>query len=436
MAIARLTKRTVDAVAVPTPRAARVFVWDEALKGFGLMVTGTGVRSYIIQYRIGGRGNSTKRATIGQHGSPWTAEQARTRAEELLEMVRRKVDPVEADRARLAAEREGRAAAERYAFGKVATAYLKSVDARKLRSAVDVRAVFDRDLSPFFADKPLPSINRTDVHDCIAAVAKRSQSAANKAHAWLSAMFTWAVDQARFGITSSPMFAISPPFAAGKRKRVLSDAELRRVWNGATALGDPFGALVKLLVLTGQRLREVAGMSWTELDLGKCIWRVPGDRTKNRHEHICPLSPQAVAVLNTTQPDTKMRTGFVLSTNGKVAVSGFSRAKQRLDAVLLKTEAKRSAEAGTEPVELPAWTFHDLRRTLATGLQAQGFPVEHVEAVLNHVSGKRGGIVAVYQIHEYLPEKVKALGAWGRHVATISDPDGQISNVIPIASRA
>ena len=106
LAIGKITKRAVDAV--EKPASGRMFLWDDALKGFGLMVTHKGARSYILQYRIGGRGSPTKRATIGQHGNPWTAEQARDRAEELLSMVRRKIDPIEAGRERLAAERAGR----------------------------------------------------------------------------------------------------------------------------------------------------------------------------------------------------------------------------------------------------------------------------------------------------------------------------------------
>ena len=438
MGVGKITKRAVDAVAKPA--SGRVFLWDDTLKGFGLMVTHKGARSYILQYRIGGRGSPTRRATIGQHGNPWTAEQARGRAEELLGMVRRKIDPAVADKERLAAERAAREDSFRFAFNAVADLYVASVKARNLRRADDVAAVFRRDLKPCFGAKPLPSIGRADIHDCLTSIGARSQSSANVAHAWLRAMFGWAVDQARFGIIASPMFAMSPPFPTVKRKRVLSDAELRRALDAATALGGAFGSLVSLLALTGQRLREVSGMSWSEVDLAQRLWRIPGERAKNATNHLCPLSPQAISTLTAIQPDEGLRTGLVFpaavkrATSGKPAppqsISGFSSGKRRLDTLIAKP-----AENGAERLPIAPWTLHDLRRTLATGLQAQGFPVEHVEAVLNHVSGKRGGIVAVYQTHEYLPEKTRALEAWGRRVAAVLSNEPEGSNVIALAER-
>ena len=437
MATGRLTKRAVDAMPVPTPRTARSFLWDDTLKGFGLAVTGTGVRSYIVQYRIGGRGNPTRRATIGQHGNPWTAEQARARAEELLELVRRKIDPIEADRERLAAERAGRDDDAKRAFSNVADSFVKHVEAQKLRSAADIAAVMRRDLKPILLDKPLPRLTRADVHDCIATIGKRSESAANKAHSWLHAMLAWAVDQGRYGITASPMAAMSPPFPVVKRKRVLADGELRQVLEGATALGVPFGAMVKLLALTGQRLREVSDMRWEEVDLTAGKWLVPGARTKNGLDNLCPMSAGAVAVLEAVQPVEKLRKGVVLTTNGKVPVSGFSRAKQRLDRLIAEAAAKAAADAGSdaEAVTLDAWRFHDLRRTLATGLQALGFPVDVTEAVINHVSGKRSGLVGVYQLYEYWDEKVGALATWDRRVTAILSNEPEGSNVIALAER-
>jgi integrase len=401
------------------PAAGRVYLWDDTLKGFGLMVTHNDARSYIVQYRIGGRGAPTRRYTIGPHANPWTPEKARGRAEEVLELVRRRIDPFDAEKTRLEANRSAREAAERYAFSVVADAFVKDLQARKLRSADDIAAVFRRDLTPFFLGKPLPSISRADVHDRLSALGKRSQSAANKAHSWLRALFAWAVDQGSYGITSSPMFAMSPPFATVQRKRVLDGEELRRTWEGAAALREPFGALVKLLILTGQRLREVAEMRWEEVDFANAVWRVPGSRTKNGHDHLCPLSTQAIAVLAGVQPDGKKRKGFVITTTSTKPVAGFSRAKKRLDAIMVAQEAKRASKAGVEPATVPNWTFHDLRRSLATGLQALGFPIEVNEAVINHVSGRRGGLARVYQLHDYRAEKAKALQSWGDHIASV-----------------
>ena len=102
MATGRITKRTVEAVPTP-PASSRSYLWDDQLKGFGVMVTPKGSRSYLIQYRIGGRGAQTRRYTIGKHGSPWTADRARMRATDLLEMVRKKVDPLDAEKEQIQA---------------------------------------------------------------------------------------------------------------------------------------------------------------------------------------------------------------------------------------------------------------------------------------------------------------------------------------------
>lgn len=164
MATGRITKRAVDAISIPAS-GKRAYLWDETLKGFGVMVTDKGAKSYLIQYRIGGRGSPTRRVTIGRHGSPWTAERARDRAAELLEQVRRKVDPFEAEKDALRAAREeseAKAKAERelavLGFSNVADAYIEKVAKKKLRRWREQEAIIDRDLKPAFEQSPLPAI--------------------------------------------------------------------------------------------------------------------------------------------------------------------------------------------------------------------------------------------------------------------------------------
>jgi len=393
------------------------------------MVTPTGARSYLVQYRIGGRGFPTRRYTIGKHGSPWTADKARERAADLLEMVRKKVDPLRAERDRLASAAESQKDAERFAFDTYADTFIKRhVEARGLRSAADIRSVFRRDLKPHFGTKPLTAIRRSDVQACIDAIGERSGSAANKAHKWLRKLFQFAVN--RGDLHSSPMKGMAQPHEEGRRQRVLRGDELVFVWNAAGDLGEPWTPFVRLLILTGQRLREVAGMQWREVDLGAANWIIPAARSKNKREHLIPLSPEVVEILKALQPEPKLRKGVVFSTNGKGAIGGFSKLKKALDVKVSERVAKTSKG---EEVSFEPWVMHDLRRSFATGCQALGFPIEHTEAVLNHVSGKRGGLAAIYQLHEYLPEKTAALNAWARHVQGLIDPSR--NNVIPLAIR-
>lgn len=428
MATAKITKRSVEAVAVPK-EGARAYLWDDALKGFGVMVTPAGSRSYLVQYRIGGRGAPTRRYTIGKHGSPWTAETARDRAVDILQMVRKKIDPVEADRAHLQQAMASRADAERLAFTPYADDFItRHVEARGLRSAEDIKSVFRRDLKPYFGTKSIRAIRRADIQGCLDLVCARSGSAANKAHKWLRKMFGYAVN--RGDLTSSPMEGMSPPHQEGRRQRVLRGQELALVWRAASDLGEPWSSFVHLLVLLGQRLREVAGMRWEELDLVSSTWVIPGARTKNKRDHLVPLAPMVSDILKALNAGCPSKSGPVFTTNDSTSVSGFSKLKRALD----KKVHERIMSLGTDRGELAQmqpWVFHDLRRSVGTGCQSLGFPIEHTEAVLNHVSGKRGGLAAIYQLHDYRTEKSAALGAWARHVQGLLSEAAE-TKVVPI----
>ncbi|MBI0475751.1 DUF4102 domain-containing protein [Sphingomonas sp. MA1305] len=427
MAVGRITKRSVEAIPLPVG-TARAYLWDDTLKGFGVMVTGKGARSYLVQYQIGGRGAATRRYTIGRHGSPWTAERARDYATDILEMIRKGVDPVDHARQSREAAAEGKKDAARLAFDTYADTFgRKYIDAKGLRSGEDIKSVFRRDLTPVFKGRSLSAIRRAEIADCLDTIADRSMSAAVKAHKWLRKLFLWAVDRGDIG--ASPMDGMAPPGKDGERTRVLKGDELRAVWVAAGAMGEPYASFVKLLMLTGQRLREVAGMTWDEVDLEKAQWIIPAARTKNKREHLVPLAPLVASILTARFPKKESRKGPVFTTDGDKPINGFSKPKAKLDDEVAK--ALSSFDGSALPIMQP-WVFHDLRRSFSTGCQSLGFPIEHTEAAINHVSGKRGGLVRVYQLWEYQPEKVAVMAAWARHVeAIVSDSS---NNVIPLAS--
>jgi integrase len=433
MPTGRITKTVVEDITPPAKDSGqRVYLWDDKLKGFGVMVTEAGTRCYIVQYKIGGRAGRTRRVSIGHHGNPWTAERARSYAADVLEDIRKGIDPVEAEKARRAEQAAQRIAALKLAFTDYADTFIsKHAERGGLRSVDDIKSVFRRDLKPEFLSTPISTITRADIRDCLDRIGERSGSAANKAHKWLRKMFGWAVDRGDLAV--SPMQGMPPPHIDGKRGRTLNSRELRLVWKASEdKLIPQFTALVKLLILTGQRLREVAGMKWEEVRLDAATWIIPGARTKNKRDHLVPLNDQAVDLLEALQPDKKARKGLVLTTTGETPISGFSRAKASLDSGVADLVAKAAALEGGDAEPVESWVFHDLRRTVATGCQALGIPVEHTEALLNHVSGKRGGIVGIYQLHDYRDEKARAAAAWGRHMAHILASDGTASNVTPI----
>jgi integrase len=237
--------------------------------------------------------------------------------------------------------------------------------------------------------------------------------------AYASVLFGWAYR--RGDITDNPLAGMAKPEAPKARDRVLSDDELVATWEASLRLGDPFGPFIRLLILTGQRRIEVAGMNWTELDRSTATWIIPADRAKNGMAHLVPLSTTAVAELDRLSKaahgeiDGKAasnwpKDGFVLTTTGRSPISGFTKAKNALDSAMAKARNGKPQ---------PGWRIHDLRRTMATGFQRLGVRFEVTEATLNHVSGAKGGVAGVYQKHDWKEEKRSALDAWARHVAAI-----------------
>ena len=172
----------------------------------------------------------------------------------------------------------------------------------------------------------------------------------------------------------------------------------------------PFGPAIKLLLLTGQRRNEVFDADRSEFDLEARLWTMPGVRAKNGATHLVPLSPAALAIVKDLLSTERSEKLLPARGNWDASPSGFSKAMIRIrDA--LEVELKQS---------VPHWTLHDLRRTMATGLQRLGVRLEVTEAVLNHLSGSRAGIVGVYQRHNYFEEKRAALAAWAREVKRLA----------------
>jgi integrase len=201
----------------------------------------------------------------------------------------------------------------------------------------------------------------------------------------------------------------------------LSDGEIRLFWQACDAVGEPFGAIFKLLLLTGARLNEVAGMRRSELHANG-LWQLPGSRTKNRRPYKVLLPPMASALLPPSQHD------LVFTTTGTTPPSGWSRAKRRLDAAMLTAARESPRNAAIEP-----WRLHDLRRTAVTGMVELGVRPDVIELCVNHVSGSRGGIAGVYNHSELLPDRKTALERWSTHVAGLVS--GGTDNVVALHQR-
>jgi integrase len=378
----RLTKSAIDAL--PTSKSDVVY-WDAGYPGFGVKVTPKGRKAFIVLYRTGGAGSRLRKYTIGPHGRV-TFHQARVAAQ--------KVFAAKLDGRDLAAEK--RAARQSIVADRVED-LLEAFIAQRLsqnRSGGEVARLLRREIGKTWAGKSIHEINKRDVVEVVMAIEQRGAPvAANKALKSVKTFLRWCVGRAV--LDQSPAEGVPLPAKEVARDRVLDDEELAHVILAARKIGGPYGGIVELLALTGQRREEVARLQWEELELVRRIWTLPKSRTKNAKAHVVHLSDQSLAVLKRAD----QRGPYVFSLLGAKPFQEFSRAKRRLDQLSGVT----------------AWRLHDLRRTCVSGMARLGIAPHVADKILNHQAGTISGVAAVYQRHEFLAERQDAL----EHVARI-----------------
>jgi integrase len=404
------TQRRIEDLQCPAGRRD-MMVFDDEQTGLGVRVTGGADKGslakkfFLAQYRHAGQ---KRRVPLGSCSAISLAG-ARDAVRVILGDVAKGRDPAgERKEAARQAKREAAHQALTLAALLEQWGALCLADKRERYAAEAVRAVrvgFEKRL-------PLPAaeLNRAAVVRVLDDLTKDGKVAmASRTAAYGRACYQWAI---RRGALEINPFANLPLTPVAKRDRVLSDAELAAVWKATDGPGT-FNAIVRMLMLTGQRREEVTAMTWDEIVGDLATWIVPASRAKNGAAHLVPLSSQAQAILRVAP---RVGTGLVFpGRNGPF--NGFSKAKEALDKV-----------CGVKD-----WRLHDLRRTMATGLQRLGVRLEVTEAVLNHVAGSRAGIVGVYQRHHWADEKRAALTAWGARVAAMVDGGKAEGNVVPFA---
>ena len=430
MAVANITKQAVDGL---KPSGREEYLWDAKLSGFGIKVTPSGTKSYLVQYRMGGRGSPTRRYTLGKHGAPWTPSKAREEAERILTEVRMGADPQ--DRKTMK-----RQEAVDLAFDKYAERFLRLYGERNWREKTlsDSKRFLTGEKSPareLLGKKPLPSIIRSDVAAVLDQIPATSPGYARNLYSVLRKMFTWAVS--RGDIDRSPFEGFQGPRPVGSRDRVLSDDELRLVWLGSLKMEYPFGPFYRLLMASGQRREEASAISWQELNRENLEWTLPASRSKNGKANVVPLNGLVIKLLDGIAGATiwPLR-GYVFTTTGHSPVSGFSKAKKRLDRLMVEISQQESHERAGDSGSsfLEPWRVHDVRRTFATGLQRLGIRFEVTEAILNHVSGARSGVAGVYQRHDWKEEKRAALDAWADFCGGLLHPANGACDVVPLTN--
>ncbi len=382
----KLTKSTLDSLPTPT---SDVVYWDAGVPGFGIKVTPTGRKVFIVLYRTGGAGSKLRKYTIGPYGRV-TLHQARVAAQKVFAAKLEGRDP--------AAEK--REANRRVVADRVEDLLETFIGQRlsKNRSVAEISRLLRREVGKPWAGRSVHEISKRDVVEVVLAIEQRgAPGTANKTLKSIKTFLRWCVGRAV--LDRSPAEGVPLPAREVARDRVLDDKELAQVILAARKIGGPYGGIVELLVLTGQRRQEVAGLQREELDLAQWIWTIPKARTKNAKAHIVHLSKEALAVLKRAD----QREPLVLSPLGTKTFQDFTHAKRLLDQL--------SGVTG--------WRLHDLRRTCVSGMARLGSAPHIADKILNHQSGTISGVAAVYQRHEFLAERREALTRWGKHVARL-----------------
>ncbi|HTW54277.1 MAG TPA: site-specific integrase [Stellaceae bacterium] len=354
-------------------------LWDASLRNFGCRINRGGAKSFIVLLGSG------RRKTIGRFPIISLAE-ARAEAKRVL-----------------AEKTLGMDKPPTIALGEALGLFLADAQKRnKVRTVNDYTRLLQRHLAKLAKVSVGDVATRNIVH-----ILDRLRDTPSEAAHFLAAtriFFNWCIR--RTYVSANPCAKLtaakSPP-----RERVLSDAELAQVYRCATTYPFPFGAVVRLLILTGQRRGEIGLLRWDWIDEQKHSITFPGEFTKNRRSHTFPYG-QMVADILAALPRTS---SYVfppahehLKGAGVTAVNGWSNLKRAFD---------RSLN------DVAPWTLHDLRRTFATNLAALAVRLEVTEKLLNHVSGSFGGIVGIYQRHTFQDEMRAAIEAWETKLAQI-----------------
>jgi integrase len=398
----KLTIRNTTELTLPSGCKDAVF-WDDDIAGFGIRLREGGSRTWIFRYR---RGSKQRSLTLGSAKSVPLAV-ARANASKLEAEVRLGADP--------ALEKETANFAADITLGVLAHQYL---EARKSKWRAKSRTHVTRHLLKYakpLHQLPIIAVSQRNVANLLANVTKESgEATSNHVRSSLSALFGWVIKEG-IRLPEGNVVAYTNKHEQKSRDRVLTDSELKAIWKACR--NDDFGAIIKLLILTGQRENEIGGLRCDEVHDGRIL--LPGERTKNGRAHIIPLADPAKAILARYQDNGRIHVFGRVDTG----FTGWGYAKRGLDANI--------AEAGKP---LSHWVIHDLRRTVVTRMAELGVQPHIIEAVINHASGHKGGVAGVYNRATYDREKRDALNLWAEHVTALIE--GRDATVVPMKRGA
>ena len=414
---------------------------DALVSGLRIRVTPSS-KTWVLRQRAGGK---VRTITIGQFGEgkgAFTLAAARTRAVELQAEIAGGAVPAPA---------HGRPSGKaRNRVGDQIDLFMTRYAEQRLKHPESYRWMFDKYVVPHFGDWEIDAIRRRDLGDFLDGIVdKHGMTTARRVGGLLKRLFRFAMS--RDAIETDPAQALILPGAEVQRKRTLSDDEIRAVWQATDPANQtdetnragrpkphpsmfPWGPYFRLLLLTGQRRGEVAGMRWADIDLKARTWALASEATKSARAQIVPLSDAAMEVLEglprlTIEADGEtVQSPYVLTTNGRAPIAAFGKAKNWLDETMLA-----HLQADDPKAALSDWRIHDLRRTVSTKLAQLGVDPFVRRRVLNHALQ---GVDAIYDRFDYLEPKRAALDLWARHLAEIVDGGTGGDNVVDIRGAA
>src|SRR5690349_16381664 len=338
-------------------------------------------------YRLAGAGSRLRKYTIGPYGRI-TLPMARAQAQKIFAARLDGRDPAE----------EKKQSRRRLVVDRIDDLVERFIQEHVSRVGTRKRLtnLLRRDVIPYWGTKSIHEIKKRDVSDLVSLIAERNANASYRLLKTLKTFFRWCIGRAV--IDFSPAEGLSTGYRETSRDRVLTDQELAAVILGARQMPHPYGGMVELLALTGQRREEVTQLRWHELDEQARTWTIPGSRTKNKKAHIVHLSEPVWGVIARAPGDD-----LVFGTSRGKRFQAFAKGKRALD--------KRCGITG--------WRLHDLRRTIVSGMARLGVAPHVADKILNHQGGTISGVAAVYQRHDFLAERKEALDRWGAHVEQI-----------------
>jgi integrase len=389
--VARRKSLTDNMVAQLKPGAKRITISDPELRGHFVRVTPSGAKSYCAVTR-NPHGKQVW-ATLGS-ADHLTIDEARNRAREAIKRVKDGLPafeppPVAPD-----------------SFEAIVNDFIERHAKKHNKRWGERERIFRVYVTPRWGQRPINGITRRDVIELLDRINdERGPIMANRVHGAVRKLFNWCLDRDILEVT--PVARVKAPGKEVERDRVLSDNEIKALWEGCNEMGWVFGPFIQMLLATAQRRDEVAHMRWDHIDIDCKVWTLPRELTKADRSHEVPLSPLTLEIL-----EGLPRTGpFVFSTIGDRPISGFAHAKERAD---------RSSGVSD-------WWLHDLRRTVGTNMARSGIAVSTISRVLNH---KEGGVTKIYARYSYLDEKRHALDTWGRRLESLIRPTDD--NVVPM----